>query len=296
MNEYKKFIKSKNKRIKILQALEFVPDKTMVKMLYKIKTGRKLDLNNPQRYTEKIQYYKLYYKNPIITQCSDKYAVREYVQRKGLGKILNTLYEVYDSSEKIEFEGLPNQVVFKTTNSSGTNIILQDLKNQDKNEIRKQLDRWLNDKHKSVGREWGYYNIKPKIIAEKLLKRDQNNDLPDYKFFCFDGKVFCSYVMIDYIDDHSKGKLGFFDRSFNQMKYRRLDYGIIDRKIDKPRNYDRMVEYAEILSKGFPHVRVDFYNIDGEIVFGEMTFYNASGFTVFEPDEFDYILGRKFKL
>src|SRR5690606_5437831 len=140
----------------------------------------------------------------------------------------------------------------------------------------KKIKSWMNQKYTSVGREWSYYNIKPRIIVEKLLQRDRNNDLPDYKFFCFDGEVYCLYTMIDYVDNHANGKLGFYNSEFEKLPYRRLDFGEITEDIDKPKNFEEMIEIARILSKDFPHVRVDLYNIDGKIVFGELTFYNAS--------------------
>lgn len=295
MDEYKKIFKNKETRLKILKLLSFVPDKLMIKIQYKIKLGRKLNLKNPKRYTEKLQWYKLNYRNPLMTKCADKYEVREYIKSKGLENILNELYGVYDNPEEIDFNKLPNKFVLKTNHSSGTNIFCYNKSELDINSTKKQLDSWIKQKYQA-GREWSYKNIKPKIICEKLLERDENNDLPDYKFFCFNGKVFCLYTMIDYVDNHEEGKLGFFDRDFKQLRYRRNDFKAIDRKIEKPKNFDKMIEYAEILSKDFPHVRVDFYNIKGKIIFGEMTFYNASGYTKFEPDNFDYILGEKFKI
>ncbi|HHX32175.1 MAG TPA: hypothetical protein GX712_06255, partial [Bacteroidales bacterium] len=156
--------------------------------------------------------------------------------------------------------------------------------------------KWMDRSNKSYGREWGYYNSKRRIIVEKLIDRDKNNDIPDYKFFCFDGKVYCLYTMIEYTDNPANGKLGFFDRDFNELPFRRADYGKIDISIPKPPNFDRMLAIAEVLSEGFPHVRVDLYNIEGQIIFGEMTFYNASGYTKFIPDEYDFILGDQFRL
>jgi len=296
--DYKKIIRSRNMRLKLLKLFDFIPDKEMIKLQYRIKVGKKLNLKNPQRYTEKLQWYKLYYRDPLMVKCVDKYHVREYIESMGLGNILNDLYNVYDNECEINFNELPEQFVLKTTNGGGgNNIIICNNKNSfDEEKCRKQLHNWLIPKKKSSGREWVYENIKPRIIAERLLPRDSNNDLPDYKFFCFDGKVFCLYTMIDYTDNHENGKLGFFDTDFNQLPYRRLDFKPIDRKLEKPVNFRKMIDIAETLSKPFPHVRVDLYNINGQIVFGELTFFNASGYTRFEPDEFDFILGANFRL
>src|SRR5699024_2999656 len=134
------------------------------------------------------------------------------------------------------------------------------------------------------------------LVIEKLIERDKNNDIPDYKFFCFNGKVKYLYTMIDYTDNHENGKCSFFTPDFEKLPYRRSEFAAIEKDIKKPMNFDKMIEIAEILSKDFPHVRVDLYNIKGNIIFGELTFYNASGYTVFEPDEFDFILGTEFIL
>ncbi|MDQ6420681.1 ATP-grasp fold amidoligase family protein [Paenibacillus sp. LHD-117] len=294
--DYKKIIKSQKYRFEILKLLSFIPDNIMIKLQYKIKTGRILNLKAPQRYTEKLQWYKLNYRNSLLTQCADKYTVRAYVKKKGLGHILNELYGVYEKVDDINFDILPNKFVIKVTNSSGTNIFISDKKTMDINLVKSQLNRWMVPQKKSHGREWCYYNIKPRIIIERLIERDSNNDLPDYKFFCFNGRVFCLYTMIEYVDNHENGKLGFYDTRFKKMPYRRMDFGDITEEIPKPRGFEKMVEIAEVLSKDFPHVRVDLYNTDGRIIFGELTFYNASGYTSFYPDEFDYILGNQFEI
>lgn len=296
--DYKKIIKNQKVRLMILNALNFVPDKLMIKVQYKIKTGKKLDLEKPKRYTEKLQWYKIFYRDPIMAQCADKYSVREYVKSKGLGDILNVMYRVYDDVSEIDLNELPNEFVLKTTNGGGGNnvIFCRDKRTFDDKENKRLLTSWLKPKKKNGGREWVYYNSKVKIIAERLLPLDENNDLPDYKFFCFYGKVYCLYTMIDYTENHSNGKLGFYDSNFKKLPYRRMDFMPIDKYLEIPKNFKRMIEIAELLSKDFPHVRVDLYNINGEIIFGELTFFNASGYTKFEPDEFDFILGDQFNL
>ncbi len=296
MNFYKKIIRSRKLRFKILRCLRFIPDKPTLKWQYRMKLGRKLNLKDPKRYTEKLQWYKLYYRVPEMTICSDKYAVREFVKSRGLGHLLNELYAVYDTPDDICWDALPNSFAMKANNGSGTNYFVTDKASESPDKMRALAKEWLARSGISFGREWGYVNIQPKIIFERLLPRDKRNDLPDYKFFCFNGKVFCLYTMIDYTDNHANGKLGFFDRDFNQLPCRRLDYQPIVQPLEKPQNFEKMVEYAEILSAGFPHARVDFYNIDGQILFGEMTFYNASGYTKFEPDSFDYEMGQQFIL
>ncbi len=159
------------------------------------------------------------------------------------------------------------------------------------------MKKWVNEpiNKKNVGREWCYDNKKHRIIVEKKLD-GLDGDLPDYKFFCFDGKPICLYMMQNYRENHDLGELGFFDMNFKLLDVHRKDFKPILRQPEKPKNFEKMVEMAKKLSKGFPHVRVDFYNIDGNIFFGEMTFFNASGYFMFEPDEYDFELGNLFNI
>ena len=298
--DYKKIFKSEKLRYAILNAMSFVPDIAMVKLQYKIKTGRKLNLRNPQRYSEKLQWCKLYYRNKLMSDCADKYSVREYVTSKGLESILNTIYGVYDSVEDINWDALPNQFVFKDTLGGGgrSMVFVYNKEAMDKEATIKILNSWLAmpTHKKNFGREWIYEGRKHRIIAEKLLIGNADGDLPDYKFFCFDGKVFCSYMMQNYTQHHEDGELGFLDRDFKLLTAYRKDFKAMTMQPAKPPHYEEMVEMAERLSAGFPHVRVDFYNLGGEILFGEMTFFNASGYVLFEPDEFDFEMGEKFIL
>lgn len=297
--DYKKIFRNPEKRVKLMQNLSFIPDHMMLKLQYRIKLGRKLDLRNPKRYSEKIQLYKLQYHNPIMADCVDKYSVRDYVQKRIGSKYLNELYGVYSSPEQVDFDKLPNQFVLKDALGSGGDlsmIIVTDKSQIDFAEARSKMKKWVDEpiNKKNAGREWPYDGRKHRIIAEKLLISDENGDLPDYKFFCFKGKVFCSYMMMNYTMHHDEGVLGFFDRDFNLLPVRRADFAPMLTQPPKPQNYDKMVELAEILAKEFPHVRVDFYNINGKIIFGELTFFNASGYVKFEPDDFDYIMGEQF--
>lgn len=300
MMDYKKIFKTESSRKRILEALNFIPDKTMVKIQYRIKLNRKLNLKNPQRYSEKLQWYKLYYRNPLMSVCADKFDVRDYVKSKGLAHILNENYGVYDSADDIDYDVLPTKFILKDTLGGGgrSMLFVTDKDELDIEQAKTTMQQWTNAavKKKSLGREWVYQGKKHRIIAEKYLEGDESGDLPDYKFFCFNGRVFCSYHMVNYTMHHEEGILGFLDRDFNLLPAHRADFKAMTVQPPKPKNYEKMVEMAECLSEGFPHVRVDFYNIDGKIVFGEMTFFNASGYTIFEPDEFDFELGKQFVL
>ncbi|MEQ6376431.1 ATP-grasp fold amidoligase family protein [Bacillaceae bacterium S4-13-56] len=293
--DYKKLIPSQQLRLKILKLADFLPDKLMIKLQYKIATGRKLNLKKPERFTEKLQWYKLHYRDPLITKCSDKYSVREYIASKGYEDILVPLYGVYDRAEDINFEKLPNKFVLKTTNGSHSNILCEDKSTLDIKSTRETLNRWLKAWNGKVGREWGYYNIKPRIICEEYLDKDENNDLIDYKFFCFNGEPVCLYVIVDrYLEDGIK--LGIYNLEFEKLPYRRVDIRGLTSNPNKPKNFEKMIEIAKVLSKDFPHTRVDLYNIDGKIYFGELTFYNGSGYKGYIPDEFDFIQGENFIL
>lgn len=295
--DYKRIVKKREIRLKILSLLNWIPDKEMIKLQYRLKTGRKLNLRNPMRYTEKLQWYKLYYKDFLMAKCADKFTVREYIESKGLGYILNELYGVYDCIEDIDFSKLPNQFVLKKTNGGGgNNVIICHAKSEFN--IRKYLKNmkdWTQIKSNGGGREWVYYKINPRIIAEKLIEAE-NDDLVDYKFFCFNGKPFCLYVITDRILGE-KDTIGIFDMDFNQLPYFRGDNVIsMTNTPIKPKNFDKMIKIAETLSEDFPHVRVDLYNVKGTIIFGELTFFCASGYHHYEPDEYDLILGEKFIL
>lgn len=291
---YKNIIPNQELRLKILGLTDFIPDKFMIKLQYLIKTGRRLNLKSPTRYNEKIQWYKLNYRDPLMTQCADKYKVRDYVASKGLNKVLVPLYGVYDSPEEIHFDDLPNKFVFKTNNGSHTNILCEDKSKLNRLKTKETLNKWISKRTSKAGREWSYYNIKPKIICEKLLE-SPTGDLIDYKFYCFNGKP--HYIKIATNTNNPNGpENGIFNMAFDQLPYCRKEAPRITSEIEKPDNYELMCEIAATLSEDFPHVRVDLYNIDGEIYFGELTFYDTSGYQIFEPDEFDFILGDLFKL
>lgn len=264
---------------------------------YKNNTGKELDLEHPKTFNEKINWSKLYDRNPRKTELSDKYLVREYVEKKIGRKYLIPLLGVWDSVDEIEFTALPLQFVIKCTHGSGWNIFVKDKYAVNYNEIKKKLTKWMKTNFAyEAGLEMQYDGIKPRIIAEKYLDSSSDKGIDDYKFFCFDGKVFCLYKMEEYTFNHAEGRLGFFDRNFNLLQYRRKDYKALSLPQESPLNFQKMIDIAEVLSEGFPHVRVDMYNINGKIYFGEMTFSTSTGMGFFEPEEFDYILGSQWKL
>lgn len=291
---YKKIIRNKKMRFKILSILKFVPDDKMIKLQYWLKHGRKLNLEKPLRYTEKIQWYKLNYRDPVMAQCADKYRVREYIKSKGLENILIPLYGVYDDIQDVEWEKLPDKFVIKTTNGSGTNVFCRNKKNIDKKTINKQFEVYIEQSSASAGREWVYKENTPKIVVEKLMEDTAQDDLSinDYKFLCFNGEP--AFIVYD-TDRFTKHKRNIYDLQWNDLHIA-SDCPCSDKKVQRPVLLEQMIRISRILSKGFPSVRVDLYLIDGRIYFGELTFFPWSGYVQFTPDQFDFILGEKFVL
>ena len=298
---YKKIIKNRSIRLKILRFFSFIPDRIMLKIQYKIKTGRKLNLKNPSRYTEKLQWYKINYKNPLMVSCVDKYDVRQYIESIGLSEILIKCLGVYETFEEINWDNLPQSFVLKDTLGGGGNsvIIIEDKSKMDYEKIKAQLNQWIKEdyRHKSGGREWPYYSGKQHriIIEEYIESNKEDGGLIDFKFLCFNGKVELVYVLADRIIGQEAG-CGFFDADFNRLPYTEDDEPPLKREIKKPNNFVKLKEIAEKISVEFPCARIDLYNEKEKILFGEITFFDGSGYMSFDPDWVDYELGRKFKL
>lgn len=304
MINYKKIIRSRRARVQFLKLFTWIPDKFMVKLQYRIKFGRKLNLNNPRRFTEKLQWYKLYYYNQYMTMCAGKNHVRDYVKMKGLERILNEQYGVYSTAEEIPFDKLPDEFVLKATVGSASQqvMIVRDKSKLDLEETRKKVNSWLslypNDgKRRHSGREWPYDGVKTEIIAEKYIDSSMCPEgLVSYKIFCFNGKPRFVYMIVDVKDGYFDADYGIYSPEFEKLPYNRVCEANLVPTTTKPENWDEMIKIAETLSSEFPHVRVDLYNVQGKIIFGELTFFNDSGYMRYDPDEFDFIAGDWFKL
>lgn len=291
---YKRILRNQQLRFSILRFLSFVPDEWMIRLQYRIKTGRTLDLENPQRYSEKLQWYKLHYRHSLMTQCADKYGVREYVDSKGLKSILNRLYAVYSTTDEININSLPQKFVMKTTNGSGTNIFCTDKKQFNLNSAKRNLNKWMNRDTFSLGREWSYKGVTPRIVVEQYLEDEGNpyNGINDYKFICFNGEP--KYIVLD-VDRYFDHKRNIYDIDWNFIDVN-TDHQNFGDCVPKPEKLDEMVSVAQTLAEDFPCVRVDLYLVKGKVYFGELTFYPWTGYVSFSPDDFDLILGSKFKL
>lgn len=278
--------------------MAFLPDTWILRLQYLIRTRHILHLDKPKRFTEKLQHYKTYYRNPIMKQCVDKYAVREHVAKTlGTDKYLNTLYQLCERAEEIDFNALPDQFVIKTTDGgSGDNVLVcRDKKMLDIPAAIKTVNQWRSKKYTVISREWAYGSSEgSRIIVEKYLEDSNNRDgsIDDYKFLCYNGKF--RYLWIDK-NRYSNHRRGFWDKDLHFLEGVRSDCPTFETDPKQlPANIGEMVELAEQLAKGFPFVRVDLYNIYGQIIFGELTFYPWSGYVNYTPDSFDFELGDAF--
>lgn len=272
-------------------------DKTYVKWYYRYSMGKKLNLKNPQTFTEKLQWLKVYDHNPLYTTLVDKYAVKPWVaERIGEQYIIPTL-GVWDSFNEIEFEKLPNQFVLKTTHGGGSIgvVICKDKASFNKVEAKKRLEHSMKISGYEKHREWPYKNVPRRIIAEVYLEpQAELNDLPDYKFFCFNGEPkFCQVIS----GRNIKKCIDFFDKDWNHQPFREPSrYTNADVLPLKPKCFEEMWNLAAKLAEGKAFTRIDFYEVNGQVLFGEVTFFPTSGLGVFEPKEYDAILGKMIHL
>lgn len=297
--DYKKIFKSRELRGKIIRLFAFVPDKAMLKLQYRIKFGRKLDLDHPTRFSEKLQWYKLYYRIPLMKTCADKAEVRHYVAQCGYEDILVPLIGVYTQASEINFEKLPSKFVIKDTLGGGGNsvIICKNKKDINMDYVNNKMSQWVKSScsYKQGGREWPYEG-KHRIIVENYLETTNPNvEMVEYKFFCFYGEPKLLYVIANRIIGQD-ACLGIFTPDFEQLDIYRNDERRLTQKMEKPKQYEKMLEIAKSLSKPFPEVRIDLYYINENIYFSEMTFFDGSGYVSFTPDSFDYEFGKMFRL
>ena len=280
----------------LFKFFKWLPDKLYIQILFRLKMGRRLNLKNPQTFSEKLQWLKLYNRRPEYTRMVDKAAVKEYVASLiGNDNIIPTI-GVWDRPEEIDWDKLPNQFVLKTTHGGGNSgvVICKDKATFNRQKAVEKLSRSMRQDIYYSLKEWPYKNVPHRIIAEEYIKPSNNsNDLPDYKFFCFDGKVKALFVGTD--RQSGNVKFDYYDSDFNHLDLKQV-HPMSGIELPKPENFNEMKSIASVLSKGIPHVRVDLYNVNGKIYFGEMTFYHHGGIVPFHPDKWDYIFGQWIKL
>ena len=251
--------------------------------------GKYINLKNPVEFNEKIQWLKVYYKPPILTKLVDKYAVRPYIEEKIGAKYLNETLGVYTSYNDIDFNSLPNKFVLKGAHGSNYNLIVNDKSKLDLKHVKKLVNKWLSrNYYYRSGLEWAYKNVPPRVIAEKFMKEEGKDVLNDYKFYCCNGKPKFIQIDVGRGIDHTRC---FYDLDWKKMNIAKGKIPMFDGSLEKPKNLDEMIKLAKILSKPFPYVRVDFFSVNGNTIFGEMTFYPADGRGDFTPIKYNKIVG-----
>lgn len=294
INNFKKvvkFIYNSNYRFKVKAKLGYydkMDDVEFLNLYFKSSLDYDLNLFNPNTFNEKLQWLKLYDRKPEYITMVDKYKVREYISEKIGEEYLVPILGVWDNPDEIDYDSLPNQFVLKCNHNSGGVFICNNKDEFNWIQVKKEIRKDLKKNYYFPYREWPYKNVPRKIICEEYLVDNPN----DYKFFCFNGKVEYILVCSDRFDSI---KETFFDRNWNVAPFKRPNIEIDD-KIKKPINFKKMIELSEFLSKDIPFLRVDFYEVDNKIYFGELTFYPASGFSPFEPNEWDHKLGELIEL
>jgi hypothetical protein len=272
--------------------LPLLPEKIYLRIIFKRRLGYKLNLENPKTYNEKLQWLKLNDRKPEYTQMVDKYEVRKYVAEKIGNEHLIPLLGVWDTFDAINFDKLPDKFVLKCTHDSGGIYLCKDKKDINMKTLKIKFDRALKRNYYHTWKEWPYKNVKPRIIAEQFMVDESGKELKDYKFFCFDGIPELLFIATDRPHDT---RFDFYDMEFNHLPFKQ-GHPWATKNIVKPKGFNEMVKIATKLSQNIPHLRVDLYDINGKIYFGELTFTHYSGIVPFKPEEFDKILGDKLKL
>lgn len=297
MNELAKLIKNPYvvfRLPKLQQRMRLLPDAVYLKLVYRARIGRPLNLDSPKGFNEKLQWLKLYDRNPLYTKLVDKAEVKPWVaERIGWEHVVPTL-GVWDSFDDIDFGALPERFVLKCTHDSGGLAICRDLSTFDMAAARRKIERSLANNYFWSGREWPYKDVRPRIIAEEYLDpAGEQVGLTDYKVMCFGGQARCEFTCTGRADGNLH--VDFFDTEWNHMPFTR-HYPNADVPPEAPERLKDMVAMAERLSEGMPFVRVDFYEVAGQYYFGEMTFYPGSGMEEFDPERWDEELGSWIEL
>ncbi len=283
------------KDVLVSHLFRWLPDKFYLKLQFHRKMGYRLNLKNPKTFSEKLQWLKLYDRKPEYTVMVDKVKAKEYVASKlGEEYIIPTI-GVWDDPEKIDFDSLPDLFVLKCNHNSGTGMyICKDKSKMDVEKIKAELRKGLKENYYIKNREWPYKNVPRRAFAEAYME-DEFGELRDYKFFCFDGEVKALFIATDRSKGEHAVRFDFFDENYNHLPFTNghPNASVLPKK---PIMFEEMKNLASKLSKGFPHVRIDFYEVGTQIYFGEMTFFHWSGMKPFVPEEWDYKFGSWIKL
>ena len=270
----------------------YMSDRDYITKQYRVRMGRELNLEDPQLFSEKLQWLKLHDHNPLYTQLVDKYRVRDYIAQKVGAEYLIPLLGVWDDPDEIDFDALPDQFVLKCTHNSGTGMcICRDKSKLDHDRVRENLRKGLRENFYMRCREWPYKDVPRRIIAEKLMTdRAETTELKDYKFFCFNSEVKCFKVDFDRFVDH---RANYYDRLGSLLPFgETVCPPKYEEQIQLPSQLPEMIKLAETLSAGFVFLRVDFYCVCDRIYFGELTLYPNGGWGTFTDQKWDYTLGQ----
>lgn len=278
---------------------KYLNDKTFLQIKYRrLMEGKRLDFNNPKGFNEKLHWLKLYYRNPLLTKLVDKFEIKKYVTEKIGKEYIIPNYGVWDNFDDIDFQKLPNQFVLKTTHDCGGIVLCTSKEKLDINKAKLKLEKHLKNNHYYKNREWAYKDVKPKIIAEKYFTNkgdnNENEGLIDYKFLCFGGEPKIMQVSTERFN--SSLKHYFYDENFQRLDIDGQHTSSAEKGIKKPQNFGLMLSLATKLSSNFPFVRVDFYEVEGKVFFGELTFYPAGGFYFYKPEKWEKAMGDWIKL
>lgn len=267
-----------------------LPDSLYLTLLFYSRVGYWPNFKTPRSYNEKLQWLKLHYKKDEYTNIVEKVSAKEYVANIIGDKYIIPTLGVWNNIDEIDWNSLPNQFVIKCTGDSGGVVVCKDKNTLDIESAKRKLSQGINVNYYNRNKEYPYKNLKARIIAEQYMEDESGYELKDYKFFCFDGKPQFLFVATDRQKKGEETKFDFFDLEWNHLPVVN-GHPNNPNKIPCPQNFEEMVDVAKKLSVGMPHVRVDLYNINGKIYFGELTFFHWSGLTPFEPVEWDYKFG-----
>lgn len=280
----------------VKKSLKFLPDKSYIRLYYRLRVGRKLNMNNPTTLNEKLQWLKFNYRFPLQSIVSDKLLVRDYVKEKIGEEYLIPLLGSWKNYEDIDFSLLPKQFVLKCNHDSGGLVVCTDKDKLDHKKAKDRIEKSLQSNFFYIGREYQYRNIKPMILCEKFIS-DGGKIPMDYKIYCFNGKPDVVLVCKDRFSKNShRASYFYYDQEWNFIPLNKGDDKLPDPKIVKPRNLEKMLEIAKVLSRDFIFARIDLYNVDGHIYFGEITLSPNSGFDADITYETDLMFGKKLKI
>jgi len=287
---YKRYFKNRENRLRMLQMLSFVPSDLYLKLMYQIQTGHKLNLNNPKGFNEKLNWLKIHQIRPEYARLVDKIEVRNDIDFKLGPGYMFPILGIWDHFDDIDFDSLPDSFVLKCNHDSGSVKLIRDKATMDKAELKRFFEGRLRLNTFYFGREYPYKSVKPRIFAEELMCSPNGGVINDYKFFCFHGEPKIMFIATDREKDC---RFDFYDMDFNHLDIVNIHpQADEDKVIERPVCFDEMKKISEILSAGFPFVRIDLFEVNGKVYFGEYTFFHGSGFYLFKPDHWEQELGE----